>query len=218
MSEFKGHPDQHYGHVSYSQHGEDLMILNVFTLLGIFQGNYLDLGAHHPTNISNTKLLYDLGWSGVNVEANPHLIDRFHVERPMDRNLNIGVGPKAGIMPFYMYDNFSGLNSLVKSEVKKHIAAPDKIDVQVLTVNEIIDKFCDGVWPQLLCMDLEGLDYSVLESAILHTLNRPRVICVESRKGDTKMQDLLWNKGYQSLCRMGENLIFIQKFDLDQLT
>src|SRR5690606_9910227 len=78
MRYYSGHPDQHYGHITYSQHGEDLLILNLFDQLQIKNPSYLDLGAHHPTDISNTKLLYDRGSRGVNIEANRHLIEAFY--------------------------------------------------------------------------------------------------------------------------------------------
>ncbi len=67
------HPDQRFGGVTHAQHGDDIIIRAVFDNLGIDNPSYLDIGAHHPTNISNTKLFYDAGSRGINVEANPNL-------------------------------------------------------------------------------------------------------------------------------------------------
>ncbi len=88
---YEGHPDQAFGHISYSQHGEDLFLLNIFRLIGIETPSYLDLGAHHPWHISNTALMYHRGSRGVNVEANPILFEAFLTERPLDKNVNMGV-------------------------------------------------------------------------------------------------------------------------------
>jgi hypothetical protein len=58
--------------VSWSQGGEDLALLSA--LQGIYNGCYIDVGAHDPSRFSVTRHLYQRGWSGINVDANPHLI------------------------------------------------------------------------------------------------------------------------------------------------
>jgi hypothetical protein len=78
---YGGHRDQKWGPTSYAQHGDDFQILNLFNLLGIDRPTYIDLGAHHPETISNTKLLYDRGSRGINVEANPNLFKAFESQR-----------------------------------------------------------------------------------------------------------------------------------------
>lgn len=42
--------------LSFSQEGEDLIILRIFDGQG--RGFYVDVGAHHPTRFSNPYLLY----------------------------------------------------------------------------------------------------------------------------------------------------------------
>jgi hypothetical protein len=75
--------------ISFSQGGEDLALIQ---LIDKPEGRYLDIGAHHPDRFSNTRLLYDKGWSGVNVEANPSLISEFIKKRPRDITLWACVG------------------------------------------------------------------------------------------------------------------------------
>ena len=48
FSHFEGSPDQGFGHVTYAQFGEDLIVANTFALLGIERPSYLDLGANDP--------------------------------------------------------------------------------------------------------------------------------------------------------------------------
>lgn len=214
---YAGHPDQHFGPTTYAQHGDDLMVLNLFGLLGISRPSYLDLGAHHPTIISNTRLLYERGSRGVNVEANPELIQAFERERPEDRNLCLGVGPAAGTGTLHMYSNTSGRNTLSVFEVEavKDIMPPlqRQMSVPVRTVNEIVAEFCfNGRFPSFLSCDIEGLDLAVLESADFDELGMPMVICVETRRRETaNMVYLLGDKGFALYCRMGENLFFVQK-------
>lgn len=212
---YQGHRDQHFGCVTYAQHGEDLMLLNLFSLLDIdVKSNaWLDLGAHHPTTISNTRLLYERGFRGVNVEANPGLIEAFLKERPEDVNVNIGVGLKADReAPFYMYSDTSGRNTFSPDEVKSLegvMSVKQEISLPVLPIDAIVSQCCGGVYPILLSCDIEGLDYDVLASADF-SKNYPTIIVVETRRDDAiRMVSMMNGKFYSLLCRMGENLIFI---------
>ncbi len=216
MTQYQGHPDQHFGCVTYSQHGEDLMLLNLYSLMGIepSQTRYLDLGAHHPTNISNTKLLYNRGAHGVNVEANPNLIDSFNEQRPRDINILTGVGPTAGTGTFLMYDSHSGRNtfSVFEAELvctKYGMAVEREFRLPLRTLNDIVAKECGGYFPTLLSCDIEGYDFDVLESADF-SHSYPLVIIVEARReGSQRMARMMNLKGFFPYCRMGENLFFI---------
>jgi hypothetical protein len=80
-----------------------------------------------------------------------------------------------------------------------------------MTLKQVVDLACDGTFPELLCCDIEGYDYTILESADF-TESRPKVICVETRRHDTqRMSLMLLKKGYLLYCRMGENLFFIEE-------
>lgn len=206
---------QRWGAITYAQHGDDLMLVNLCELLGLEKPSYLDLGAHHPVNISNTALLYERGARGVNVEANPRLIAAFKKHRPEDITVNIGVGPEKGELPFYVYSDDSGINSFSKDHVEflKHIPVQRTETLPVVTVNEIVEKYCGGRWPDLLLLDLEGMDFAVLESADFSE-SRPRVIVVEVRRGESAdLKSMLAARGYACYCRMSANLFFVQEDD-----
>lgn len=214
MKVYSGHRDQKFGFVTYSQHGDDLMIANIFTLLGVTTPSYLDLGAHHPLDISNTALLYSRGSRGVNVEANPHLIEEFRRLRPDDVNANVGVGVKNAIMDFYMYSSTHGRNTFSRAELESYGTKPhNTVPLPVFTINEIVATYCKGVYPDLLTLDIEGLDYEVLATADF-SQTRPRLIVTEIRPGDEKaVKTLLEKWGYFCYCRMGENLFFLHTTD-----
>lgn len=211
---FNGHPDQQYGHLSYAHNGDDFMVLNLFELIEIREPSYLDLGAHHPTNGSNTKLLYDRGSRGVNVDANPNLIYAFDLERPEDKNVQVGVGPRAGMAEFFMYSDTSGRNTFSREEVKQlegTMIVRKNFDIPVKTITQIVEEHCDGLYPQFLSCDIEGLDFEVLKSADF-SVSFPFVICVETRReASARMIEMLDQKGFFVYCRMGENLFFVFK-------
>lgn len=217
------HPDQKYGCVTYAQHGDDIMLLNLLTLLDIKPSglplDYLDLGAHHPSTISNTKLLYERGYRGVNIEANPELIEPFNRERPLDLTVNVGVGvlPSQTKAVFYMYSDTSGRNTFSADEVqslKGIMTVRKEIELEVKTLDQIIKQYCGGSYPPILLCDIEGLDYEVLKSADFDMFS-PIIICVETRRAQTrKMSTMLSEKmpeGYERYCRMGENMFFIRR-------
>lgn len=214
-----GHPDQVFGGRTYAQHGDDLIALCLFHGMGIHKPSYLDIGAHHPFNISNTALFYQRGGRGVNVEPNPNLYANFLVHRPEDTNVNVGVSDFAGRLSFYMIDDYSGRNSFDKVAVETFCAEYPQfcvqkvVDIEVLTGNDIVSKYCGGIFPDFLSVDVEGLDERIIKS-LDFTQSRPKVICVEveNAKGSGAKGPIftyLTQIGYQFVIRAVSNLIFI---------
>jgi hypothetical protein len=77
-------------HISHAQQAEDLHIQRYFGTRG--HGFYVDIGADHPFQYSNTQLFYSRGWRGINIEPNPDQFVFFPQYRPQDTNLNLAVG------------------------------------------------------------------------------------------------------------------------------
>ena len=50
-------------------------------------GRFIDVGAFHPFKLSNTMLLSQLGWRGINIDCDPVKIARFERLRPRDQNI-----------------------------------------------------------------------------------------------------------------------------------
>ena len=69
-------------------------------LRGIDDGFYVDIGAADPSVGSVSRIFYDHGWSGINVEPSP-TFDALSAERERDVNLRIAVGESEGSSPFF---------------------------------------------------------------------------------------------------------------------
>ena len=211
------HPYQWYGGRTYAQHGDDLAILNLFGCLHISQPSYLDIGAHHPLILSNTALLYQRGSRGINVEANPALMDEFLRLRPEDKNVCAAVvgTPRGGSVRLNRISADSGLNSLLP--IQGH-SVSDTIEVPACTADELVRKYADGCWPDLLSIDAEGMDVQILRS-IDYSRGGPKVICAEfvSPAGDTcaELRALMTERGYTVHSFCGGNMLLVRSELMD---
>ncbi len=173
---------EHYNKVSFSQCGEDRIMEHVFILRGITTPSYIDLGANHPYYLNNTAIFYKAGSTGINIEANSQLINLFKVHRPKDLNLNFGVGPQEGEMDFYIFeDDTLSTFSIEEVEQQKSLGrsllAVNKVKLKHL--NRLVNEYCDGKFPDILSIDLEGIDFEVLKSTDF-SASKPKVICAET--------------------------------------
>jgi hypothetical protein len=167
---------------SYSQSGEDIIIDYIFNLRKISKPTYLDLGAHHPFSLNNTYLFYRRGARGVNIDANPELIELFAVHRPEDVNINLGVGEKTGELDFYVISE-SLLSTFSQEEAMMQLdhgfAITSKILMRIKSVSDIIDDYFGGVYPELVSIDVEGIDEMIVSSMSFKE-SKPKVICLET--------------------------------------
>jgi len=207
---------------SYSQCGEDLIVQFVFDNLSIKNPSYIDIGAHHPFNLSNTALFYEQGSRGINIEPDPILFKEFLLHRKSDTNLNIGISDKSSIQDFYVM-NAPTLNTFSKVEADKYSKEGDFYVKEVVKINTselsgILEKHTQGIFPDFLSIDAEGIDELVIRSIDFNS-NFPKIICVEtisfSMTGNgTKNYELisyLQNNGYLLYADTYINSIFVRK-------
>lgn len=211
------HPDQFFGDKTLSQHGEDLLLINIFHLLGIAHPSYLDIGAHDAKNISNTALLYERGSSGTLVEPSPTMFQRLVAARPRDLVIETGVGPEISTMPFYMIDATSGRNTFDKAVAEKfchdhpEFSIREVIEVTVVTLDFLFSRMkANGRgMPDLLSIDAEGLDEAILRSASFWGQG-PKVICAEIEKVSFDLNIHMELEGYFPLVRIVSNMIWVK--------
>ncbi|MDR1881218.1 MAG: FkbM family methyltransferase [Prevotella sp.] len=206
---------------SYSQCGEDLIISYLFNLRGIACPTYIDMGAHDPYFLSNTALFYERGARGINIEANPLLIDNFNRERPNDINLNIGISNKIDAIDFFIMED-STLSTFSRTECDRMISLGKPLKeirtIPTTTVSEIIETYHNGISPDLMSLDIEGLDYIILKD-IDYRKTGPKVICVEAAdyspigagKRRNDIIDLLADNGYYEYANTNLNAIMVKK-------
>jgi len=208
--------------ISYSQCGEDLILQHLFTVLGISNVSYLDVGAHHPTYLSNTYLFYENGGSGVCVEPDPALFEAFGKKRPRDVHLNCGVGiTTTGDADFFVMSTTT-LNTFSKEEAERyqsygHQRIMKTIKIKLETINEIIRQNFEKS-PHLVSLDVEGFDYAIVQNFDFSKY-RPEVFCLEtltytedkSERKLTEIIDLMHENDYLTYADTYINTIFVDK-------
>jgi FkbM family methyltransferase len=95
--------------ISYAQNFEDVMLMRA--LKGVKRGCYIDVGACAPDADSVTRLFYEQGWRGINVEPNPHYLSLLSEQRAGDKNLGIALSDAEGMQTFHVIGD-TGLSSL----------------------------------------------------------------------------------------------------------
>jgi FkbM family methyltransferase len=206
---------------SFSQSGEDIIVSQIFKLREIVHPSYLDIGANDPFLINNSARLYKKGSRGINIEANPTLFHRFEKYRPLDINLNVGIGNAEAEMDFYIMndDTLSTFSKAVAESLHKSgNPIKEKRSVHLTTISKVLSKYANNIFPDFLSLDVEGLDLQILKS-IDYTDSWPKVICVEiaeySSSGvgrrNNEIADFLTSKGYYEYANTNLNAIMVKE-------
>jgi FkbM family methyltransferase len=192
---FEWLPLQRTGVVSFAQCGEDLIVDFVLSCLDIREPSYLDIGAHHPVNLSNTYYFYRKGLRGVCIEPDPGLFRTLRRMRKRDLCLNVGIGAEHKESADFFLMSTPTLNTFSAEEAARledggvH-RVQEVVKLSLLPINEIIERHFSPS-PNFVSLDIEGLDLDVLKSLDFRRY-RPQVFCVETLtytdgKGEEKL-------------------------------
>ena len=163
---------------SYSQDGEDKILEEIFKNKNV--GVYVDVGCYHPIELSNTALLYNKGWNGINIDISEYSIELFNFLKPDDVNLNLAVSNTNGYVDIFFQKELSKISTINKQKSNRIFQGKvktKKIICKTLTeiINETVYK---GKKIDFLNIDAEGHDLEVLQSLNFNEY-LPDVICVE---------------------------------------
>jgi hypothetical protein len=188
---------------TYSWEGEDILVNKIMcTVFGIQKGFYVDIGAHHPFNLSNTALLYSLGWRGINID------------------LEIAIAPVPDVLCFSCFDKpvLNGFltEDIVNIHVWRGARLLQQIAIQAYDINSVLAEHTAGREMDLLSIDVEGMDYAILSS--LSDSIRPRLIITEAL-GATDVRSILGmpintlmeGRGYTLFSRLHFSCIYARR-------
>lgn len=190
---------------SFAQDKEDLILAEI--LKDVKKGFYIDVGANDPELFSVTKLFYDMGWKGINIEPLPDMYYKLCCARSRDITLNMASGDKLDVLEL----NIAGMGS---SFIEGYAESYRKVLVPVWPLREVLKK----IQPEeihFLKVDVEGFEKNVLLG--MDWSYRPWVICMESTIPGTlepcyqNWEYLLTERGYVLYCEHGINRFYVDK-------
>lgn len=201
-----------------SQFGEDKFILDLFDK--DYKGKYLDLGCYHPIRHSNTNILYQNGWTGINIDLNPLTIELFDFMRPKDLNYNIGISSNEEEKELYFINEFNTQNTLDKNQLnflKNHHNIKDReISKTKLKTKKLDTILIDNNFYNIdfFNIDIEGHELEVIESIDFDKF-KFKYICVEmiqhnemSVSKSKKIKDILNNNNFTIIKKFEFNYIY----------
>lgn len=209
-----------YLKMSYSQEGEDLILVNLFE--NKEKGFYIDVGAHHPFRFSNTYFFYKKGWRGINIDAMPGSMKLFDKYRRRDINVECGVSDKKEILKYYEF-NEPALNGFSKqlSESRENSNGYKIVGCQnicLFPLNTILEKYLPKNQKiDFLTIDIEGFEKDVFRKFDFKKYS-PEIVIVEILDGLKDIEKnviykLLVSRKYYLFSSTGRTCFFKRKYD-----
>jgi FkbM family methyltransferase len=195
---------------SFSQFGEDLAVSRLARDLGIKEGCYVDVGAFHPVHLSNTILLYQSGWRGVNIDLRPQAIALFNQYRPADFNVCAAISDKTERVAVEI--NGRPTDRILPAV---SVQTPESTVqfVETRSLQSVLDQ-CPFPLPSIdyLNVDCEGHDIAVLRS-LNWVRHEPKIITVEALDDASvsAMREEMRLLSYQLVGKLSWTLVFIRE-------
>ncbi len=208
---------------TYAQCGEDIIVAGLFQTFGIPKPSYLDLGAHHPTYLSNTYYFYRKRCYGVCVEPDPACFQAFREKRRRDICLNVGVGTASRANAEFFLMSESTLNTFSETVARRidrdtSYKIIRTMQIPLISINEIIERNFPAT-PNFISLDIEGLDLEILKSFDFGRW-QPEIFCIETaafsenRSESVKIPEitqLMKQQGYFAYADTYINTIFVSE-------
>ncbi|MGC1305214.1 MAG: FkbM family methyltransferase [Caulobacteraceae bacterium] len=208
----------HFSRPTFSQFGEDLAIANL--LRPKRSGTYVDVGANHPFEGSNTAYFYMLGWSGLAIDPNPKFADAYRRKRPRDIYLTCGASSTECELTYYEfpYDKFNTLSAERADQLAAEGEPPIRQQqIPCRPLGRLLGEHMAGRRVDLLNVDCEGFDLEVLQSADLAAM-APTVVIIEDfdryrafrdGRGESELDGYMRRAGYSPVYQCAWTSIYI---------
>lgn len=192
----------------YSQNSEQQAILHA---CNGNVGRFLDVGAWNARDKSNTRALYELGWSGVLIEPSPEPFAGLKAEYEGDERIklmNVAVGLESGTMQMHVTaDACSTSDPEIYDKWRGIVNYTDTITVVCIALDEILLEH--GPF-DMVSIDTEGTSVELLHR-LLELGWRPRCIVVEHDGRTTEALAHATECGYACTMANGENVVLVKR-------
>lgn len=175
----------------------------------VANGKFLDIGAWHPTCFSNTRALYELGWSGVMIEPSPepflNLLKEYGKE-PRITLVCAAVGWENGLAEIHASaDGVSTIDAAHMDKWKDIGGYVGKFLTPTLTWSDIFNRF--GGF-DFINIDAEGISADLFFK-LMETECRPHCICLEHDGRMNEITERATAQGYRITYGNGTNVVMV---------
>ena len=206
----------HYLNLSFSISGEDLILRKKVRkkMLSGKPGTYVDVGALHPFDSSNTYLFYLFGWTGICIDTNPESVAWFSTWRPKDTYVHTAISQNPREMNFAQHKENVGMSRVFEPDenIPNDFGTPTK--VSAVSLDSILEsRFESGQVIDIMSVDVEKMDLDVLKSNDW-TRFRPQYLCVEEHAAevmnpnDSPLVKYMIDQGYKVSAVAPPNIFF----------
>jgi len=185
---------------SFAQNQEDIIAWDYFGQKT--DGFFVEVGANHPTELSQTWFLEQRGWKGILVEPLPACCEKLRAVRKNSIVCEAAAGAPEQV-------GEANLN-VAQSDVWSHLGEANKdlplaarIKVAVRTLDSILDEL-HAPPVDLLSIDTEGMEIEVLRGLNLQK-RRPALVLLEDHMETLDLFFYMRRTGYQLIKRTGPN-------------
>lgn len=195
--------------VTYAQYNEDIILKAL--LHDVKKGFYVDVGANDPDDDSVSKLFYQNGWNGINIEPIESLYKKLTKARPKDINLQLAIGDKIGRQKIREYINIKGHSTLSRARIEEKGESHEyrDYDVEVSTLATIFKKY-KVKQINFIKIDVEGFEGKVI-AGNNWGLYRPEIVCIEANHTTEPWKKTLLSNNYKLFIFDGLNEYYVAK-------
>jgi FkbM family methyltransferase len=208
-----GKQKSRYGY--YSQRGQDFYVYErIFKRKN--HGIFVDIGANHPTFISNTYFLELRGWTGLAFEPQEH-VRKLWKDCRKTPCLPYVIGEQNGTIEFTevltegWQHALAGVTSYMKADDHNLTNITiHKVIYEQKTLKSIFEEY--GLYKiDLLSIDVEGYEENVLKGIDFNSVNIFCFVIENDRSfiGNEKLRKYLFERGYKQVARLSGDDIFV---------
>ncbi len=220
-------PHEIHNEQFFSQRGQD-WFLSTHIFPGVKEGLFLDIGANHPFELSNTYYFERLGWSGIAFEPQPH-IQALWKEVRKTPCLQLALGDTESEIVF---------NSIIADNWMHALACVDGLPAGMRILNECVEcahqvekinvpqKKLENVIAEygitnidFISIDVEGYEMNVLRGI---DFSRVQIKCfiIENDAtcvGSDMIRDFFKEREYVHIARLSGDDVFVHMGHLKEL-
>jgi len=179
-----------------------------FIVGDLFDKTFLEFGATNGVDLSNSYMLENnFRWTGILAEPSPQWHKELKNNRPNTRIITDCIWKCSGEKLDFFVSDFGELSTLVDYKLNDISSMPGNteariqdgkvVEVESISLNDVMKKNFNGKAPSYLSIDTEGSEYEILQSLDFEKY-RPIVFTVEHNftNSQSQIDKLLSQNGY----------------------